>query len=692
MKKNIIVAAVIGLLLPAATVFRASAQSGTPDFCQAANQINWSQTLPTDFTVTIASCDAMTQSITFEYRSPQGTLLAPGSTTPYSYVDPVSGLTVQADFVIPSTSTLTSVIERLDETGSLPALSALIQGNDFYDQVIGRGKFNYGAYEDTVLFSDIGGDIIAQVTQDNYVLYEQNLGSTFSLFGYTTNANANDSGIQVTGPGDFNEDGTDDYLVLYRFISAQEGGPGHELRTTGFLVDPLDSTWETQDTLTRLLDPNPSFIENGQTVNFDMSKFTLIGIGDMTNDTYRNEILVTDGDNFRVLAGDPGPNLTAEGFKVLPPLNADSAAILANELSVPGSPIRTLYAGGSDLDLDGFADDFLIGYEQPNMPNGEHAYHFVAYTFDYDITQQTRNDRYIYAGQYPMSGIITFPGSPVSASSFAINQNNEALLSRDLPQGGAQADIGTPSFTVTDDWIGGFTGNVTFTYTGSSQINSWTIKFDTTFEILELWDGVVTSVNNGDGTYTHTVTNGEFNGTLNPNDSATIGFNANDTPNGQLDTAIIPITGVSSAVIEDWGSGFTGNLSFTHSGTEEISSWQLQFDSSFEPYESWDSTFVSHTTGTTTVNNAPFNAVLNPNDSVTVGFNANGASTGAISNVILTGTLVSPENYPPTEYEFNNVPVDGPVSGGDEQLSLRFFVGEEGNLTVIEQRGYPEQQ
>ena len=81
-------------------------------------------------------------------------------------------------------------------------------------------------------------------------------------------------------------------------------------------------------------------------------------------------------------------------------------------------------------------------------------------------------------------------------------------------------------YSVPSSWSGGFQGQVVVTDTGTSPVNGWTI--DWTFpgnqEISDLWNGVYTQ--SGEAV---TVTNEPYNGTIEPGDSVTIGFNGSYT-------------------------------------------------------------------------------------------------------------------------------------------------------------------
>ncbi len=78
-------------------------------------------------------------------------------------------------------------------------------------------------------------------------------------------------------------------------------------------------------------------------------------------------------------------------------------------------------------------------------------------------------------------------------------------------------------YRVTSDWGSGFNGEIKITNTGTSAINGWTLKFDTTNTIASLWNGTIV----GPSTGTVTVKDLGWNGTIAAGASVTVGFTAN---------------------------------------------------------------------------------------------------------------------------------------------------------------------
>ncbi|GCE26125.1 hypothetical protein KDA_16090 [Dictyobacter alpinus] len=80
------------------------------------------------------------------------------------------------------------------------------------------------------------------------------------------------------------------------------------------------------------------------------------------------------------------------------------------------------------------------------------------------------------------------------------------------------------SYNITNQWAGGFNGDVMITNTGSSAINGWTLTwtFPSGQQITSGWNGTVTQQGAN-----VTVTNASYNGTVNAGASIDVGFSAN---------------------------------------------------------------------------------------------------------------------------------------------------------------------
>lgn len=253
------------------------------------------------------------------------------------------------------------------------------------------------------------------------------------------------------------------------------------------------------------------------------------------------------------------------------------------------------------------------------------------------------------------------------------------------------------TFEIVQDWQDGLVGYWVIENTGSTTINSWTITFETTFDIDNIWDGDLLSHNGN----RYTISAKDWNAQLEPGEIARVGFvgiNATSYPhqaamiestpiyNGstmvvvpdettivtdettivieQPEASIKPpetiaeptettIKPVDFTVTDQWASGFVANLDFTYTGTESIDSWELTFYAPFTLAEIWHGELVDQGDNFYTIHNAAWNGNLSTGDTITIGFKANEPFVDAPSNYFFNGTEIGD----PSEVSVPSTPV-----------------------------------
>jgi aryl-phospho-beta-D-glucosidase BglC (GH1 family) len=115
--------------------------------------------------------------------------------------------------------------------------------------------------------------------------------------------------------------------------------------------------------------------------------------------------------------------------------------------------------------------------------------------------------------------------------------------------------------------------------------------------------------------------------------------------------------------VNDWGSGFTGNITIANQGTSAINGWTLQFDFAGTISPIWNGTIISHVGNHYVVGDAGYNSIIGPGQSVSFGFNA---SPGNVT----TG---------PANYILNGVPLGGSLGGTGQTPTISI-----GNASVSE--------
>jgi hypothetical protein len=209
----------------------------------------------------------------------------------------------------------------------------------------------------------------------------------------------------------------------------------------------------------------------------------------------------------------------------------------------------------------------------------------------------------------------------------------------------------TVTYTLVSSWNNGFQAGITITNTGNTTINGWTLQFDFQATITQIWNATISSHTGNH----YTLKYAGYNSTITPGQSVSIGFlgtpggvpvpPTNFQVNGQTsNTPPPPGNGVSAKVaftdVNDWGTGFTGNLTITNTGTSSINGWTLEFDFVGTIGDIWNASIVSHVGNHFVIKDVGYNSTIAAGQSVTFGFNA---SPG--------------KPTPPTNYTLNGVPI-----------------------------------
>ncbi|AFY61366.1 glycoside hydrolase family 9 protein [Synechococcus sp. PCC 6312] len=112
----------------------------------------------------------------------------------------------------------------------------------------------------------------------------------------------------------------------------------------------------------------------------------------------------------------------------------------------------------------------------------------------------------------------------------------------------------------------------------------------------------------------------------------------------------LPNQAVTFNIVSDWNSGFTGNFNITNRATQTVNGWTLKFDAPFTITNIWNAEIVSRQGNTYTIKNASFNGTLNPNQTISFGFNGNNPNnvTTPPSNLVFNGNSIQPPPSLPT--------------------------------------------
>ena len=128
-------------------------------------------------------------------------------------------------------------------------------------------------------------------------------------------------------------------------------------------------------------------------------------------------------------------------------------------------------------------------------------------------------------------------------------------------------------------------------------------------------------------------------------------------------------SGVDFSVVNDWGSGFQGEIVITNQGDRQMNGWSLEFDFANEITQIWNAEIVSHTGNTYVIRDAGWNSEIAPNGSISFGFIGEGSGSTEPRNFGLNGQSVETLALGPTPIDAT--PVDTtPVSSDGKVFKI----------------------
>lgn len=116
----------------------------------------------------------------------------------------------------------------------------------------------------------------------------------------------------------------------------------------------------------------------------------------------------------------------------------------------------------------------------------------------------------------------------------------------------------------------------------------------------------------------------------------------------QNDDVAPPVGDFQFQVLDDWGSGFTGQITLRNGGAASLNGWTLEFDYAGQISSIWNASVFSHVGNHYVIKSASWNGALAPGANATFGFVASpGHVTAGPTNFILNGAAGA-TNRPPT--------------------------------------------
>lgn len=209
------------------------------------------------------------------------------------------------------------------------------------------------------------------------------------------------------------------------------------------------------------------------------------------------------------------------------------------------------------------------------------------------------------------------------------------------------------AFKVNSHWNTGFSGEITLKNTTDEVIHNWVVAFDLPYDIVNIWNGVIDSYEDG----VYTVKNSGYNWDIQPGESVTFGFNANAETETITEPTYYTLIEKPAKVVEedyeivykvnsDWGTAFNGQLEISNVSSGEIFDWILEFDSEHNFNQFWDAEIVSHEGNHYVIKNKGYNVTIGAGQTLTLGFEASRGSEDSSQE---------PTNYNLTTVDMNNM-------------------------------------
>lgn len=259
-------------------------------------------------------------------------------------------------------------------------------------------------------------------------------------------------------------------------------------------------------------------------------------------------------------------------------------------------------------------------------------------------------------------------------------------------------------YKTTSDWGSGFNGQLTVTNTNAQAMKDWSVEFDFTRTIGQIWDATIVSKKGNH----YVIKSAGWNNTIAGKGSVTFGFGGtpgkvtagptNIVLRGTLISGPVatptptptpkptptppnppqpPTAGVKAVITQTsgWNGGFGASLDIINGGSQPINGWSLKFQFASTIQSLWNGLMTSQG-NVYTVKNESWNGAIAPGGKVTLGFSASGtltpssATNGTLNGVTCPFTIVPGVNPGPSNPTGNSIVIGGGVDANGEALQI----------------------
>lgn len=204
-------------------------------------------------------------------------------------------------------------------------------------------------------------------------------------------------------------------------------------------------------------------------------------------------------------------------------------------------------------------------------------------------------------------------------------------------------------YTVTNEWIGHQNVSVKLTNTSDEPILNWAVGYDAHGDIEGIWNGYI-SAKDDEG---YIIKNAGYNYEIAPGSSVSYGYTLSgldlsvpetfDILSKRLDKTDGYVVNFNK--VNDWGTGFQGEIVVLNTSSEPLEAWSVGFESTFEINSLWGGKILSHEGNHYELSSESWTNPIAPDSQVTIGFigmSENGSTS--ISNTKLSSVVTGRGN------------------------------------------------
>lgn len=177
---------------------------------------------------------------------------------------------------------------------------------------------------------------------------------------------------------------------------------------------------------------------------------------------------------------------------------------------------------------------------------------------------------------------------------------------------------------------------VTLTNTTDEVIHNWAVAFDLPYAIENVWNGRITSYENG----VYTIQNAGYNWDIEPGGSVTFGIYASAETETIIEPAYYTLIEKPARTVKqdyqvvykvnsDWGTAFNGQIEVKNVSSEEIFDWTLEFDCDYHIHQFRNAQIVSRQGNHYVIKNKGYNAAIGAGQALILGFEADCGNASA---------------------------------------------------------------